>query len=305
MAFTKSTPESRARLPHKAIPRGRVKALPMDWKYVQQLVQSVREDCITGFGLHHNEYQTYAVILIGFSTGLRATDMRKLTWDTFIGRNAEGTYPYPYAVIYENKKNHLKNVPSQRIPLFRSFQALILELFHLVRPQSLESYIFNRNPNKPQRGRPSSETRLTAPMICRMFESVMAVYEVRHATPIYTMMRCSWARALYEDMIAQGFGEEKALLQTSRIMNHSSIAYTATYIGLGFFDKQVIRVIQDMEVTTDNASLGAYTKIGQAALPEPEPIDWEKVEQADRLVVGMSRRNQLRLGAFLSNKVKG
>ena len=273
----------------KLAPRGRQKAYPMTWSATQDFIGRVRADYLASHRLKGKpDFSRYAVILIGFGTGVRATDMESMKWDDFIGHDEGGYYAYEAVVLYEHKKRHLASVPSQRIPLFESFRKLILEAFLLEKPRNHDSYIFTTG----RKYLTTYRRHLSSRTLNILAKKVMEQYKLVHPTRFYSLMRCTWARALYDTLVVNGMTEDGALQQLSYIMNHSSTTVTASYIGLGYQSAEMMRAVKSIGMIKDSTSDPIYDPEKHDNIPGLEPpkkgdtapdeVDWDRFTDMNR-----------------------
>jgi len=281
--------------------RGRQKAIPMQWGVAKQLIAALRQDTIDGYSFINHEHRYYALMLLGFTTGMRATDLWRRTWDEFVGEDEEGIFAYEALVLYEHKKDHLSTVPSQRIPLFNSMRGLILELYRTVQPKDRKSFIFQpRN----VRGRVHAKC-WNAEQLRKRAKFLFKEYQVASPTPFYSLMRCTWARALYDHLLRQGMAAGEALINVQTAMNHRTPQMTSRYIGLGFYSEQLMEAVRTIGVLDDQTpqtqvelerSIVAEDRLN-SDLDEAD-LDWESFTNLDDELVRNTPRLRARLQGF-------
>lgn len=156
----------------------------------------------------NGNYRASLLLGCGFFFGLRASDLRKLSWDQILHQDE--------FVVYEQKTGKRRI-----IRINKGFQRHIGDCHTAMNIKDDSRPCFLNKFGSP----------ISLQMINREFKTIRSKYQLKISNFSTHTMRKTWARKIWEVENAEGRGEQ-ALTVLSEIMNHSSPAITRRYICL-------------------------------------------------------------------------
>lgn len=195
--------------------------------------------------------------VLAISTGLRATDLVRMTWAQVLDKDNTG-----YIEIDENKKIRFQGTigyTKQTLPVLSFARTIGRRVFLNMtgndqkRPfifGSMRSDFYQRNgKEKKFRG-----TTMSSKTLRDRIKASIREYDLLGAAPSYDCFRVTWARRMYDGFVDGGMNADYAVLKMMEIMNHKKPQQTRRYLRLDHFTEEDLEMmnlafpVQDIEL---------------------------------------------------------
>lgn len=154
----------------------------------------------------NKEYVWELYARLGFCTACRASDVLNLKWSDILGKSEQ--------VIVEQKTKK-----ARKLTFNNSVQNKIKELYKLIGQPDKEEFIFlSRATNKP----------ITIQYLNKKLKAFKSKYKIKIGNFSTHTFRKTFGRYVYEKYNRSA----ESLILLNKILNHSNIAVTKTYIGI-------------------------------------------------------------------------
>jgi integrase len=154
----------------------------------------------------NKEYVWELYARLGFCTACRASDVLNLKWSDILGKSEH--------VIVEQKTKK-----ARKLTFNNSVQNKIKELYKLIGQPDKEEFIFlSRTTNKP----------ITIQYLNKKLKAFKSKYKIKIGNFSTHTFRKTFGRYVYEKYNRSA----ESLILLNKILNHSNIAVTKTYIGI-------------------------------------------------------------------------
>lgn len=154
----------------------------------------------------NKEYVWELYARLGFCTACRASDVLNLKWSDILGKSEH--------VIVEQKTKK-----ARKLSFNNSVQNKIKELYKLIGQPDKEEFIFlSRATNKP----------ITIQYLNKKLKAFKSKYKIKIGNFSTHTFRKTFGRYVYEKYNRSA----ESLILLNKILNHSNIAVTKTYIGI-------------------------------------------------------------------------
>ena len=173
---------------------------PLKWTTAMKLLAIMRES--------DNLAESRLLFALGFYTGLRISDMLRLSW-----RDLEN----PILEIEEQKTGKFR-----KIDLNKKLLGIIQEVKQIIQPFNANQFIF-----KGKRG-PNKNKPLTVVGANNRIKQIFKRFDIQTQNPSSHTLRKTFALRVYN--VNQR--SEDALVLLSEMFNHSNISITRKYIGI-------------------------------------------------------------------------
>ena len=157
------------------------------------------------------------LFVIGVNVGLRASDLRTLTWDFFFEQMVDGTLRFRdgYSLRPKKTSKHNKYVQLRFNDTVKKIISWYISIYPI---NDVKSYVFKSS---------QSDNAITVDMMWRVIKSAAKEAGITQNIGTHSL-RKSFCRRLYDN--AQD--KSKALVVLQKILNHSSSLTTLNYIGI-------------------------------------------------------------------------
>lgn len=157
------------------------------------------------------------LFVIGINIGVRASDLRLLTWDFFFEKNIDGNLNFRKSYSLRPKKTS-KTGKYVNLYFNDTVKKIISWYIDMYPIEDIKGYVFeSRKGNEP----------ITVKSMWRVIKETAKEAGIKQNIGSHSM-RKSWSRRLYDN--AKDKSQAVVLLQT--ILNHSSASVTLKYIGI-------------------------------------------------------------------------
>lgn len=157
------------------------------------------------------------LFVIGINIGVRASDLRLLTWDFFFEKSIDGSLNFRKSYSLRPKKTS-KTGKYVNLYFNDTVKKIISWYIDMYPIEDIKGYVFeSRKGNEP----------ITVKSMWRVIKETAKEAGIKQNIGSHSM-RKSWSRRLYDN--AKDKSQAVVLLQT--ILNHSSASVTLKYIGI-------------------------------------------------------------------------
>ena len=169
----------------------------LEYSEYERLLERLRED---------KEYLWELYARLGFCTACRSSDVLNFRWDDILDKNE--------CVVVEQKTKK-----ARRLTFNPSVREKIKELYKLLGKPEISDYIFVSK---------ITQGPITVQYINRKLKEFKAKYKIQIGNFSTHTFRKTFGRYVYEKYDRSA----ESLILLNKILNHSSIAVTKTYIGI-------------------------------------------------------------------------
>lgn len=157
------------------------------------------------------------LFIIGINVGLRASDLRTLTWDFFFEKTIDGTLRFRegYSLRPKKTRKHNKYVSLRFNDTVKKIIKWYVDMYPI---SDVKDYIFKSS---------QSDNAITVDMMWRVVKGVAKEAGITSNIGTHSL-RKSFCRRLYDNAT----DKSKALVVLQKILNHSSSLTTLNYIGI-------------------------------------------------------------------------
>lgn len=172
------------------------------------------------------------LFIIGVNVGLRASDLRTLTWDFFFEKMSNGSLRFRdgYSLRPKKTSKHNKYVQLRFNDTVKKVIGWYVSIYPIT---DVKDYVFKSS---------QSDNAITVDMMWRVIKGAAKEAGITQNIGTHSL-RKSFCRRLYDN--AQD--KSKALVVLQKILNHSSSLTTLNYIGI---------TNDDMDDAFDNINIG-------------------------------------------------
>lgn len=172
------------------------------------------------------------MFIVGINVGLRASDLRTLTWDFFFTKAIDGSLQFrdSYNLCPKKTRKTKKYVKLR----FNDTVKKIINWYIAIYPiDDIKEYVF-----KSRKG----DDAVSVHSMCRIIKETAKEAGIKQNIGSHSLRR-TFCRRVYDDANDKG----QALLVLQKILNHSSQAVTLNYIGI---------MNEEIDDVFDNTNIG-------------------------------------------------
>lgn len=174
------------------------------------------------------------LFIIGINIGVRASDLRLLTWDFFFEKGVDGKLRFRKSYNLRPKKTS-KNNKYVQLYFNDSVRKIISWYIDMYPVKDINDYVFkSRNGDGP----------ITVNGMWRVIKDAAKEAGIEQNIGSHTL-RKTFCRRVYDKANDKG----QALILLQRILNHSSSAVTAAYIGI--YNDEIEDAFDDLNLGID------------------------------------------------------
>lgn len=174
------------------------------------------------------------LFIIGINIGVRASDLRLLTWDFFFEKNIDGSLSFRknYSLRPKKTSKHNKHV----VLFFNESVRKIITWYTEQYPiENINDYVFKSR---------VGDGAITVNGMWRVIKDAAKEAGIEQNIGTHSL-RKSFCRRVYDKANDKG----QALVLLQRVLNHSSSAVTAAYLGL--YDDEIEDAFDDLNLGID------------------------------------------------------
>lgn len=167
------------------------------------------------------DWRLLLAIALPLYTGYRSSDCYRLRWDDLLSINMDGRIEVRKTLLTKEKKTSKR----REIPINDDLAMYIIKAYQELKPRLMDNYVF-----VPKWTRSSYERHITRrgyyKLIAETFDRFGVYERDGHVSP--HCLRKSYAFAMFQHF----GGDYFALLQVQKLLNHSSLEDTITYLDV-------------------------------------------------------------------------
>lgn len=162
-------------------------------------------------------YRNKMLFIIGINVGLRASDLRELTWDFFFEEKSDGSIEFRKSYSLQPKKTRKKK-KFVRLYFNETTKTIINEYIEKYPIENIKGYVFESR---------KGDDPISVRSIWRIIKSTAKEAGIKQNIGSHSL-RKSWAFHCWRN----AEDKNKALIVLQNCFNHSSSITTAKYIGI-------------------------------------------------------------------------